>query len=76
MNIASHLGRLASERTALVEPDGRKVSFAELEERTARLAGGLRELGLERGERVLLLVPMSIALYESLIALFRAGVTA
>jgi olefin beta-lactone synthetase len=73
LNIASHLGRLASERAALVEPGGRQVSFQELEDRTAALAGGLHGLGLSPGERMLLLVPMSIELYEALIGLFRAG---
>lgn len=73
MNIARHLERLAGPRTALVEPNGRQCSFAELQERCERLAGGLQDLGLQPGERVLLLVPMSIPLYESLIALFRAG---
>ena len=74
MNVAGHLQRLASERAdqpAIVEPSGRSVTFAELERRSAELAGGLAELGLEPGARVLLLVPMSIDLYEALIALLR-----
>ena len=71
MNVAAHLGRLArqqGDRAALIEPGGRSVTFAELEERTARIAGGL---GLSPGDRVLLLAPMGIPLYESLIACLR-----
>lgn len=37
---------------AVVELDGPRVSFAELWNRSARVAGGLRELGVDAGERV------------------------
>ena len=43
-NIMTRIGRLAAERgerTALVEPGGGRITFAELEARTARIAGGL-----------------------------------
>ena len=73
-NVASHLGRLARqqpERAALIEPGGRSVSFSEMESRTAEIAGGLASLGLEPGDRVLLLAPMGIPLYEALIASLR-----
>ena len=71
MNVAQHLVELAArqgDRAALIEPGGRRVGFAELEERTARLAGGL---GFSAGDRVLLLAPMGIPLYEALIACLR-----
>jgi acyl-CoA synthetase (AMP-forming)/AMP-acid ligase II len=74
VNVATHLQRLARERgdqPAIVQPDGRQITFAQAEERTSALAGGLAALGLVPGDRVLLLVPMSIELYEALIALLR-----
>jgi acyl-CoA synthetase (AMP-forming)/AMP-acid ligase II len=52
---------------------GRKVTFAELEDLTARGAGLLRSSGLRPGERVLLLQPVSIELYVILLAVLRLG---
>ena len=40
------------------------------------VAGGLHERGLEPGDRVLILLPMSIELYRSLLAIFHLGATA
>ena len=37
--------------------EGRRQSWTELGERVARLAGGLRALGLARGERIAVLLP-------------------
>ena len=37
---------------AIVELDGPRVTFTELWERSARVAGGLREQGVSRGDRV------------------------
>ena len=74
--LLEHLSRAAPTRPALVEPGGAQVGFAELEARVARLAGGLRAAGAQRGDRFLVLQPMSIPLYVSLLALFRAELTA
>ncbi len=38
--------------TALLEVGGASLSYGELWERAARVAGGLREAGVERGDRV------------------------
>ena len=46
--------RLWPERTALVFR-GERRSYAELDERTTRLAHVLRDLGVRRGDRVALL---------------------
>jgi 2-furoate---CoA ligase len=54
VNLARNLDYAAErhpEREAVVDGDVR-LSFAELRGRAARLAGGLDELGLERGERL------------------------
>jgi len=37
--------------------DGRTMTFAELDEATNRFAGGLASLGLQRGQKVLLMLP-------------------
>ena len=51
----------------IVDESGRedKVSFARMAERSAQVANWLRSLGVKRGERVLLLMPNEVALWES-----------
>ncbi len=78
-NVVRHLVRLAAvqgDRLAVVEPGGDRIGFAELDDRTARFAGGLRELGVPPGARMLVLAPMGIPLYVALLGVFRAGCTA
>jgi acyl-CoA synthetase (AMP-forming)/AMP-acid ligase II len=65
-----------SDRPAIIAPDGSTVSFTELRQRVGAFAGGLIDLGLRAGDRVVLLVPMSIELYVALLALFHVGATA
>jgi acetyl-CoA synthetase len=65
-----------SEAIALVfdGPDGvRRLSYGELGERSARLAGSLRELGVQQGDRVAVMLPKSPELLVSLVAVWRAG---
>lgn len=76
MNVCEHLLRNAAafgDKRALVEPSGRERSFKELLRSSQRLAAGLHRSGLRPGDPVLLLLPMSIPLYESLLALFHGG---
>jgi acyl-CoA synthetase (AMP-forming)/AMP-acid ligase II len=70
------LARAAPSRPAIVEPAGARITFAELDARTAAVAGALLEHGFTPGDRLLLLMPMSIALYVSLLGILRAGCTA
>jgi len=53
-----HARRLHPQRLAAVDGD-RRLSYAELADRAARLASGLRRLGLQAGERVALLAANS-----------------
>lgn len=82
MNIAELLRQRARERpetTAIIESRGgrdRTVTFAGLEEATARGAALLREKGLLAGDTVLVFQPLSIELYIILLSLFRRGITA
>ncbi len=82
MNIAEILLKQSRERPetpAIIEFRGgrdRAVTFAELEETTARGASLLRKSGLLSGDTVLVFQPMSIDLYIVLLALFRQGITA
>ncbi len=49
------------------------VTYAELEARTARLAGHLADLGIVPGDTVAMLLPNSVAWIESSFAVTRAG---
>ena len=60
-------------QTAVIVPGKRKVSFAELEERSKRLAAGLLSLGLRNGDRVAVLLPNRQEYLEVYLALARAG---
>jgi acyl-CoA synthetase (AMP-forming)/AMP-acid ligase II len=78
-NIAAMLSSLAARhpgRTAIVEARGGRVTFAELDARVARFAAAWRARGIGPGDRVLIFVPMSIALYAVLLATLRVGAVA
>ena len=70
----------APERLALVaETEGgevERVSYAELHHRVARLAGGLRALGIARGDRVGLLMEVGVEAVATFLALSFMGAIA
>ena len=78
-NIATRLAeaaRVHPERLALVESKrGRRraLTYGELAHRIASLAQVFRARGVGPGERVLILVPMSVDLYLVLLAVLHAG---
>lgn len=80
MNLAYLLEKRAHAhpaRVALVDSrSGRdsKVTFAELSERVEAGASVLHGMGLRRGQVVLAFQPVSIELYEFLLAAFRSGI--
>ena len=80
MTIGDMLSRQAHQRPgapALVDDHaGRVLTFAELDEDVGRAAAWLQDLGLRRGQAVLVFVPMSADLYVALLALFRLGAVA
>ncbi|MEU6199606.1 non-ribosomal peptide synthetase [Streptomyces sp. NPDC047061] len=59
-------------RTAVVAADGR-LSYAELDRRTAELAGALRAHGIRRGDRVGIHLRRTTDLPVALLAVWRAG---
>ncbi|MEO0998986.1 MAG: propionyl-CoA synthetase [Pseudomonadota bacterium] len=50
-----------------------KITYAELQERVARLAGALRAKGVEKGDRVLIYMPMIPEAVEAMLACARLG---
>jgi acetyl-CoA synthetase len=50
-----------------------KLTFAELSERSSRVANAFRRLGVQRGDRVLLMLGNVVALWESMLAAMKLG---
>ena len=67
-----HAAAAAPDRTAVQAVDGR-LSFAELDDRTARLARVLRARGIGRGDRVGVSLPRTTQLVVALLGVWRAG---
>ena len=86
VNVGARLARTAVENPegiAIAMPGRRDrrgkriyktVTFRQLEEDTNLLADGLRTLGMQRGMRIVLLVPPSIDFISLVFAMFKAGV--
>ncbi|SCZ54887.1 propionyl-CoA synthetase [Epibacterium ulvae] len=56
-----------------VTGDKRKITYAELQTRVAQLAGALRAQGIEKGDRVLIYMPMVPETIEAMLACGRIG---
>jgi acyl-CoA synthetase (AMP-forming)/AMP-acid ligase II len=79
MNVVSLLRETASRvpsRAALVMPDGRALSFGELWDRVCRVSAGLRHAGSKPGERMVVMIPMSVDLYTVMLAIIKIGAVA
>ena len=85
MNIGWELSRVARQRPnqlAVVEPEGRdaagkfryrSITFAELDQQSSQIAGGLRAFGVRDGTRMALLVRPGIDFVTLVFALFKSG---
>jgi amino acid adenylation domain-containing protein len=60
-------------RTALVDPFGEALTYAELDERSSRVAGYLREAGVAAGDRVGVILRKSAAGITALFGIMKAG---
>ncbi|MDX8387242.1 MAG: acetate--CoA ligase [Ghiorsea sp.] len=74
-----HVKNGLGERTAILwegEPgDVRKISYAELLEEVCRAANGLKSLGIEKGDRVVIYMPMIPEAAIAMLACSRIGAT-
>ena len=80
-NVLTFLSRAAErtpDRPALIfgDRDGDSLSFARLLERADRVSCGLRARGLRPGDRVIVMIPMSLELYAVLLGLLKLGAVA
>src|SRR5690606_10354457 len=62
-------------KTAIWDKNGDKITFSALAQQVRQTANYFRQKGIQRGDRVLLFVPMSIDLYRNVLALFYLGAT-
>ena len=53
--------------------DGTKLTFAQMAERSSRMANFLREQGVARGDRLLLMLPNRVELWEVMLAAMKLG---
>jgi acyl-coenzyme A synthetase/AMP-(fatty) acid ligase len=70
------LGLAADPDAVAVESVYRRLTWAQLEQESARLAAGYRSIGLEPGDRLTSLMPNRIALLVHYLACFKAGLVA
>jgi long-chain acyl-CoA synthetase len=58
---------------ALVDPDGREISAGELLTSTNQLVHGLRQLGLQTGDAIAMVLPNGVEVFELYLAALQAG---
>lgn len=61
------------ERTAVVNPDGSTLSYRELNDRANRVCAFLRHCGVQRGDRVGLVLPKTIHTVTAIFGILKAG---
>jgi amino acid adenylation domain-containing protein len=61
------------ERPALVEAEGRSITYAQLSSQTDALAGFLSGSGVRRGDRVVVILPKSIPAVATLFGVMKSG---
>ena len=71
---ATYAASAAGDRPAVITTSGQVVTFAELEERSARLAQALYSHGLRPGDQVAVLLPNDERTHEVVFGLQRSGV--
>ncbi|HRO28232.1 MAG TPA: acetate--CoA ligase, partial [Luteimonas sp.] len=73
-----HLAARGDKTALIFEPDGpdspaRRVSYRELHERVCKLANALRSLGVQKGDRVTIYLPMIVEAAVAMLACARIG---
>jgi long-chain acyl-CoA synthetase len=68
-----NIAREQPDLTAVVDPDGRQVTYAELAAAADRYGRGFQAMGLEPGDAVVLLLPNGIDLVSAYFGAFQTG---
>ena len=72
-NIAADCLRAPASDVALIDADGGRVTFGELDALSARVAGGLRSLGVLAGDRVAVKLSQGVDMAACVLAVLRLG---
>ena len=75
-NLCHYLARSCErfpDRTAVVEPSGRSLTYRELDELSDRVAGYLASVGVKTGDRVGVIAPKSVEVVAVLYGIMKAG---
>jgi olefin beta-lactone synthetase len=64
------------DRIALIEPSGKEISFSDFRRQVQSTAAYLRGQGVQKGDRILVFIPISTDLYRFVMAIFQIGATA
>lgn len=64
------------DKIALIDGESQSITFAELQNRARSVATGFAKRGIEKGDRVLVAMPVGITLYITLCAIWTLGATA
>lgn len=75
IDLFTEAARTTPNRIAIIEGE-KQISFGELDRQITATAAYFQAKGIQKGDRVLVFVPMSIDLYRIVLALFRMGATA
>ncbi len=76
VDVADRWARLTPGRPAIIDAfdDGlRTTTFADLRRRSSRLAGVLRRLGVERGDRIAVFLPQTAEVIVAHVAIYKLG---
>ncbi|WLR51523.1 long-chain-fatty-acid--CoA ligase [Bacillus tianshenii] len=65
--------RLYGTKKAVVNDDGREYTYAELNDRVNQLSHGLKDLGVEKGDRIAYLAPNTLEMLEGFYGVFQLG---
>ncbi len=73
MNDTLAVFKKVQDNTAIIDQNGQSISFKELDKRLHQVCNILKKRGIKKGDRVLLLIPLSIDLYLLIGAIFKMG---
>ncbi len=76
INVTRYLEKAAEcnpGRLALAMPGGNEITYRELWDAVDRFGSAIREYGMEPGNRIILMIPMSIDLYIAMLGIIKAG---
>lgn len=65
--------KLYGQKKAVINTDGREYTYSELNDRVNQLSHGLRDLGVQKGDRVAYLAPNTLEMLEGFYGVFQTG---